>query len=170
MIYIDLVLNGKYIKNMRIEYIVIIIASIFIVSASAILKIDRNYHYKKLKYLLSKYELNFYLKLIKVIPTGYNLMTKVRLADVIKSADYGRKYMYGFDKIKSKHLDFVIIDSRTSEIKVAIELNDNSHNLLKRQTRDEFVAETLYSVGIPLLMATTDNYNKIQQELGNILK
>lgn len=115
---------------------------IFILVCLTFLQVTKpKYNYLSRKNLLTKAELNFYKSLKTFIPDNYSIMCKVRLADIVSSDDYGKKKMYGFNKIKSKHIDFIIIDNDTSEIKYAIELNDRTHLLPKRILRDQFIEE-----------------------------
>ena len=55
-----------------------------------------------------------------------------------------------FNKIQSKHLDFVVCDPDDLSIQFVIELDDKSHAKAKRQSRDEFVNQALAAAGVPL--------------------
>jgi len=95
-------------------------------------------------------------------------MCKVRLADIIYSTNKGKTRMYGFNKIKSKHIDFLIVDSSTLAIKLAIELNDKSHLLPNRMLRDEFLTDALKDAGV--MFKTVENkYTYSNQEIESIL-
>lgn len=74
---------------------------------------------------------------------------KIRLADLIKPHD-GEKYMSNFGKIKAKHVDFVICD-REMNVKLIIELDDNSHYQKKRIERDKFVDKILTATGYKII-------------------
>lgn len=73
---------------------------------------------------------------------------KVRLADVITvdcwRSSFGRK-------IAQKHLDFVLLSPTATRIMAAVELNDATHRLARRQQRDEFVRTALGSAQIPFV-------------------
>lgn len=106
-------------------------------------------------YILTDNEYKFYRELIK-IADRFNLgvLIKVRLADIIKvderiinKRNYA-EYMRYFGKIKSKHIDFVVIDKYTLRIVTAIELDDPSHKRQDRIERDMFVNSALTSAGI----------------------
>lgn len=101
--------------------------------------------------ILTKNERNNYKNLkIAADKKGYMICPKVRLADIVKPRN-DPQYMSRFGKIKSKHLDFVIYDSEMRNLKVVIELDDNSHNRADRQERDEFVDFVLNDCGIKII-------------------
>lgn len=100
------------------------------------------------KYLLTKNEYYFYGKL-KCIAEKYNLqiLAKIRLADLVeteKELPYKERGKY-FNKIKSKHIDFVLVDNM--KVVLLIELDDNSHQKQKRIERDDFLNAVLNKVG-----------------------
>jgi hypothetical protein len=78
------------------------------------------------------------------------LALKVRLADVIYCTDRTWSRGYG-QRISQKHLDFVLYDTATTRILLAIELDDRSHEKAHRKARDEFVDRSLDAAGVPLL-------------------
>jgi very-short-patch-repair endonuclease len=53
--------------------------------------------------------------------------------------------------IARHHLDFVLCDHRSTNIRLAIELDDRSHDLASRKRRDAFVDEALTAAGVRLL-------------------
>ena len=93
-------------------------------------------------------EKNFY-NILKEITKKINLtiMTKVRLADIISTYENNYKY---FNKIKAKHIDFVLIDNK-GNIKLLIEIDDKSHKEHERQKRDIFLNNTFEKLNIKLL-------------------
>lgn len=99
--------------------------------------------------LLSQGEQCFYHALRIAVGHHLNISMKVRLADVVTCSEDDWQ-LHGV-KIAQKHLDFVLCDPHTSEILVAVELDDKSHNQASRQERDQFVDEVLWSCGVVLL-------------------
>ena len=91
--------------------------------------------------ILTDREYGFYLKL-RPVADEYDLQifTKVRLADLIepKPKSVNPMWMECFNKIKSKHIDFVLADYHTN-IVALIELDDTTHSRRDRIERDEFV-------------------------------
>lgn len=117
--------------------------------------------YFKISTLLSPAELSFYHVLKIAVLDQYDINTKVRLADVISiHNEISRaEWHKAFNKIKSKHLDFVLTDKETSEIICAIELDDASHTRKSRQIRDAFLTDVLRISKLPFLrFAVSDAY------------
>ncbi|MBN2272356.1 MAG: DUF2726 domain-containing protein [Sedimentisphaerales bacterium] len=111
------------------------------------------YPYGKQKSLLSPAEKNFLNELDRIINENYRIFSKVRLADVIK---VGRglpdsRWQSAFNRIQSKHLDFLICAREDFSIVGAIELDDKSHALPERRERDIFINSALAAAGIPIL-------------------
>lgn len=96
--------------------------------------------------ILTDNELNFY-KQLKILTDKYNLIifTKIRLADIINTNNIS-----DFNKIKSKHIDFVICDNNTKPI-CFIELDDSTHNNYKNQKNDNIKNNIMYKVGIKII-------------------
>lgn len=127
----------------------VILISFFVITILLSLVLKRNsYSYKKQKYLLSKTELNFYKFLLQSLPSNISVMCKVRLADLISPNVSSKEYIYAFNKIKSKHIDFVLIDDQTSEIRALLELNGSSHFIPSRIIRDNFLKQIFEKSGI----------------------
>ena len=108
-------------------------------------------------FLLTKKEWAFYQSL-KPITDKHNLhiLSKVRLADLVevkKGLNNSQKYK-AFNKIKSKHVDFVLANPKNLAIKCVIELDDNSHNEIDRQQRDFFLDKVCETVKLPLIRCT----------------
>lgn len=120
----------------------IVVVTILIILIFISRNLDKNkiYRYKPAPNLLTQAELEFYHSLVKLLPQ-HAVMCKVRLADIIVPDERGSRWKYAFNKIRSKHIDFVVIDPNTSAIKLAIELDDSSHLMPKRVERDQFIKE-----------------------------
>jgi hypothetical protein len=59
-------------------------------------------------------------------------------------------YQTAFNRIQSKHLDFVVCGPSDLSIQFAVELDDSSHNKPSRQNRDAFLEQALAASEIPL--------------------
>jgi hypothetical protein len=107
--------------------------------------------YYKITNLLTPAELSFYHVLKIAASEQYDISIKVRLADLISVQKGIDKASWGkaFNKIKAKHIDFVLCDIHTSEILCAIELDDQSHLQEKRQQRDLFIEKALEVAKLP---------------------
>lgn len=115
--------------------------------------------------ILTATELKFYKVLVKSVPAHYTLLIKPRIADYVKTEPFN---LAAFNRINSKHIDFLICNAQSLEPILGIELDDSSHQKKRAQERDAFV-ETLYrQISLPLYrVKTAKSYDKatIQNEI-----
>jgi hypothetical protein len=111
-----------------------------------------DYPYEKEQVLFTAAERSFLGVLEQAVDGRLRIMGKVRLADVVKVKRQNNKsaWQKAFNRIQSKHLDFVACDSATLTVKFAIELDDKSHNQSARQERDTFLDKVLDAANIPV--------------------
>ena len=85
----------------------------------------------------------------------YDLMalTKIRLADIVKpkSKENTSQWYTEFNKIKSKHIDFALIEKKTKLLVCLIELDDSTHYRENRVVRDHFVNNLFEEIDIKLI-------------------
>ncbi|MCK4982204.1 MAG: DUF2726 domain-containing protein [Victivallaceae bacterium] len=125
-----------------------------------------NYPFETTNYIMSNAELNFYHSIKKVLTNEHAIFTKVRMEDIIQVKKQNKNKFALRNKIKSRHIDFVICDTKTGKIQRAIELNDSSHNQQDRIERDLFVQKAFKSAGIKLLiMKNKKNYTRKDIEM-----
>ena len=107
-----------------------------------------HYQYLKQETFLSPAEIDFYKKL-KELADEKNLVVfaKVRLCDLVWVSKSHKLFITFFNKIKAKQIDFVLCDVETFEIKCLVELDDKSHDLPQRHSRDIFVNEVVKKAG-----------------------
>lgn len=112
----------------------------------------KDYPYEKESALFTPAERSFLGVLEQAVDDKIRIMGKVRLADVVKVKRVNNKstWQKAFNRIQSKHLDFVACDFSTLAVKFVIELDDKSHNQSKRQDRDLFLDKVLEAAGIPV--------------------
>ena len=108
--------------------------------------------YKKIDRLFTKAERSFLGVLNQAVGNEFVIMGKVRLSDVIKPTGTGDRsgWQRAFNRITSKHLDFVACDPSDLSIRFAIELDDSSHHRGDRTARDQFLNDAMQSAGVPL--------------------
>lgn len=111
------------------------------------------YPYKSKKNLVTSAERSFFGVLNAAIGDSFHVFMKVRLADVlaIRKGLSKSARQSAFNKIRSKHLDFVICDKNDLSIVGVIELDDQSHKLNHRKERDLFIDCALEAAEIPFL-------------------
>lgn len=108
--------------------------------------------YKRKRYFFSRSEQQF-LNILeqKLDHTKYSVFPKVRLGDFIEvDLPKGQRLPY-WNKIKSKHVDFLIYDYQTAEAALAIELDGNSHNNKTIKKSDSFKDKLYPAVGLELV-------------------
>lgn len=104
--------------------------------------------YERTERLLSAAEYSFLGALRLAVANKYDIFPKVRLLDVVNvKAGAGRQA--AFNRVQSKHLDFLLCDRDTSRPILAIELDDSTHQRAERKVRDAFLEEVLEVVGLP---------------------
>ena len=114
------------------------------------------YPYHK-KYLLTKNEYYFYKRMTDITnPLGLQILTKIRLADLIEVNSGLSNSEHGtyFNKIKSKHVDFAI--AYNMKVLLIIELDDSSHSANKTIERDNFVNNALIKSGYTVVRTKGD--------------
>ena len=107
--------------------------------------------YERRGILLTPAEIAFLRSLQLAVRDDWLIFSMVRLADIIKVRPKTRKSQAWQNRIFGKHVDFVICDYETLEVKLAIELDDRSHRRPDRAERDRFVNVALSAAGLPLL-------------------
>jgi hypothetical protein len=98
--------------------------------------------------LLTPAQINFLRSLHLAAREDWLVFSMVRLTDILKVRSKSRKAHNWHLRLVGKHLDFVLCDPETLEVKLAIELEDGS---LPRTERDRFVYTALTAAGLPLL-------------------
>lgn len=103
--------------------------------------------------------------------SGCHVLVKPRLEDIIKV----RRNITGKDKsslrgrIRSRHLDFVIIDGMGQPL-AAVELDGPSHNSKSAQAADHFKNSLAHSVGLPLhRVLTSENPHVAAYDIFTVL-
>lgn len=103
--------------------------------------------YKSRDSFFNSSERTLYDILIEKLGHKYIILSKVRLEDIIESTDQSYAYR---NRIKSPHVDFVLLDKNTSQTVCVIELDGTSHNNIETQKKDDFKNNLFQHVGIPL--------------------
>lgn len=107
---------------------------------------DYYYH----KSLLTPHEKAFYNILkSKANELNWTVNCKTRLEDIIGTKAKGKKKMSDRGKIKSRHVDFTVLDDRMN-ILFCIELDDSSHSTPDTTESDDFKNELFGAVGLKL--------------------
>jgi len=104
--------------------------------------------YSKVEYFFTPAEKKFFDVLVEAAGNEVVVLSKCRVADLI-DVD-AQKHFGPFNRIKSKHIDFVLVEKSDGALLCAIELDDKSHQRKKRVERDQFLDEVFAQVELPL--------------------
>ena len=107
--------------------------------------------YEKKPSFLSAAERSFYGVLCQAVDEKYSIFAKVRLADLLE-VSWGTSRPTGhWNRIKPRHVDFVLCSASNFTPLLVIELDDSSHEREDRQERDAFVDAALDAAGLLIL-------------------
>jgi hypothetical protein len=111
-----------------------------------------DYPYRKESALFTAAERSFLAVLEQALDARSRVFGKVRLQDLIKvrSGLDSSARQTAYNRIQSKHVDFVVCDPGDLSVQFAIELDDSSHDAPKRKERDKFLDEALAAANLPL--------------------
>lgn len=117
--------------------------------------------YYRPKYILTKTEQAFFRVLRQAMKDEYiAIYPKVRIADFVhvKGKEENKKEWWeAFRRVSSKHVDFLLCNPNTSYIKLAIELDDSTHNEENRIARDVWVDKLFATIGIKIMHIEAQN-------------
>lgn len=109
------------------------------------------YHYERRDLIMTRAENEFFKMLDQAIGQKYYVFPQVHLSSLFEHKVHGQDWWKAFHHINRKSVDFVICDRQTVQPVAAIELDDWSHKLDKRKTRDTEVERIFKGADFPLL-------------------
>ncbi len=118
----------------------------------------KGYLYKKKAFFLSRAEHECYDALVLAIGNEYLIFAQVHLPTIVDHKTKGQNWRGAFSHINGKSVDFVLCDKAYISPKLAIELDDQSHERPDRKDRDQEVERVLKSAGVPLFRL--DNHGR----------
>ena len=144
---------------LRVEFIVVllvvgaILVRLLRVIGSRTLPEFGSVQYQRHECLFSAAERSFFGVLCQALGTGFRVFGKVRVADILAPCSKLARgdWQRAFNRISSKHFDYVVCDESTLDVLFVVELNDRSHQLSKRIDRDRFLRNACESAGLPLV-------------------
>lgn len=123
--------------------------------------------FSKKSYFFTPAERKFYSVLVEAVGDEVIVFGQCRVADLIDVDS--KKYFGAFNRIKSKHVDFVLVEKSDFSLLCAIELDDKSHRRFDRVKRDKFLDDLFAQVGLPLFrfkVRSEYSVRDIQEGLG----
>jgi very-short-patch-repair endonuclease len=109
------------------------------------------YQYKRRNFFMSRAEHECYDALIAAVGKDYYIFAQVHLSTLVDHTIRGQNWRAAFAHINGKSVDFVLCDKVNITPKLAIELDDRSHERPDRQERDWEVERILKEANVPLL-------------------
>ena len=124
--------------------------------------------------IMTEAETKFFRTLHAAVGKQYIIFPQLPIWTMVQAESNNSKSVLAFkNRINQKRVDFVLVDSASLKISMAIELDDRSHLRGDRQRRDVFVDAVLDQAGIKLvriLTSSTYDPQTIRNQLGlNIL-
>ncbi len=121
--------------------------------------------YRAAPSLLTPTESQFYAALVEAVGPMAVIQCKVRLADLLLTAPHD---LAAFRRVSQKHVDFVLCDRATLRPRVAVELDDHTHQREDRRRRDDFVDRAYAQAGLPLVHLPVQERYSAAQLLGEL--
>ena len=127
------------------------------------------YDYKRRGFFLTRAEHECYDALVAAVGSEYLVFAQVHLPTLVDNKVKGQNWRAAFRHINGKSVDFVLCDKAYISPKLAIELDDKTHERPERQERDREVERILREAGMPLLRL--DNHGRFNaSELAQKIK
>ena len=134
-------------------------------------------NYKRKSCILTQTENDFYAQLCNALnSSGLDVIVwpQVNVSSIIESVGKdSQQRMKAFNRICRKSVDYVVVNQRTRETILCIELDDYTHNRNSRKERDNFINAIFNNVGIPLLRIKAEpnyNFNEIVSAVKRMMK
>jgi hypothetical protein len=134
---------------------------------------NRTLPYRRKDFLMSKAEASFFGVLSQALAGEFFIFVKIRLADLLYLPRGTAARQSHFNRIQSKHVDFVLCHRDGIRPCLAIELDDSSHERADRVSRDDFVVRALSDAGLPLLrVRASRSYDvaQLRQEIRDAIR
>jgi len=109
------------------------------------------YTYTKKPQLMTGHELGFFKLLEEVAGERYYIFPQVHLSALFSHEVKGQNWRAAFRHINGRSVDYVLCDKITLSPVYAIELDDASHDVADRQSRDQDVERIFQAANLPLI-------------------
>jgi hypothetical protein len=103
--------------------------------------------------IFSAAERSFFGVLNQACDGEFVIFAKVRVADIITPRKTSKRgdWQKAFNKISSKHFDYVLCEPNTLDVLAVVELDDKSHSSKKAKARDDFLNAACESAGLIMI-------------------
>lgn len=133
---------------------------------------SKKYHYKQKNFFMSRAEHECFDAILKAVGNEYHVFPQVHLSSIVDNKVTGQNWKGAFKHISQKSVDFVLCDKAYISPKLAIELDDKTHERADRIERDVEVERILKDAGLPLLRLENNggfNINEIGKKIDVLL-
>ncbi len=133
----------------------------------------KKYQYKQKNFFMSRAEHECYNALVVAVGEKYHVFPQVHLPSIIDNKVVGQNWKGAFRHISQKSVDFVLCDKAYISPKLAIELDDRTHERQDRKDRDGEVERVLKNAGLPLLRLENHgrfSTSELLEKINTILK
>lgn len=133
--------------------IVLVVAGLFVALKTKQGAKEGEFGFEMREFLFSPAERSFLGVLEQALDNQYRVFGKVRLGDIVKPAKglTPSKRTSASNRVKQKHVDFVICSATDLTVRGVVELDDQSHAREDRVKRDDFVNQVLLAAKIPII-------------------
>lgn len=107
--------------------------------------------------VLTKRELTLYHHLLPATGADYTVLSKVRLWDIVWLTNEPPERKQHLNRLSCRHVDFLLCDPDTLRPRLAIELDDRTHENAYAQADDQYKNELFAAAGLPLLRLDQPN-------------
>jgi hypothetical protein len=123
----------------------------------------KKYKYQQKNFFMSRAEHECYDALITAVGEKYHIFPQVHLPSIVDNKVVGQNWKGAFSHISQKSVDFVLCDKAYIAPKLAIELDDRTHERQDRIDRDGEVERVLQDAGLPLLrLSNSGKFNPVE--------
>ena len=137
-------------------------------------------YYSPAESFLNASEAALFWKLVNMFRGRYSVCPKVRMEDIVEVGRQFRTskgYEFRRNRVKSRHVDFLLVDMRTQKCVAGVELDGSSHDTEAARINDQNKDKIFKAVNIPLFRIRaksdltdsdlTDAVNQIVKELSS---
>jgi len=142
--------------------IIVVIAIALAVARGGFADVEEKakYRYNRKNFFPTRAEHECYDTLVEAVGAEYRIFAQVHLPTLVDHTVRGQDWRATLAHINRKSVDFVLCDKAYLSPKLAIELDDKSHERPDRQERDREVERILRDAGVPLLrLENHGNFN-----------
>ena len=154
--------------------IVVIMLLILLIAFASRKKVNK-FPYILNEALFTPAEAAFHKVLDQAVGSHCHIFGKVRVADIVhvQSMKDRGNWQRAFNRISSKHFDFILCAPNDGSILCALELDDKTHSMQRRIERDEFLEGVCEAVNLPLIRIRVQrsyNPDKIRDQVINAVR